>query len=143
MVEEKHFYKRSSDVGWNWGEGFYEELGEYKKGFRYCFLNRLPFDWWLNLRAEWLHVSAFLVSNKDFEEELRKLDIYMKEIESLLSVKGGAVGRMGEHKAKVKDEKALKSLFKAQELINSMEARKGMLQPKREDPTSAMRKYGD
>lgn len=132
-------YKTGRETAWSMGDGYYQELTEYKRMFRMLFFSKQAEAVLMILKAEFTFVFPYIV---EFHEQTKTIQNKFKVAEKLIFASAPS-GRLGETHKDKNLTKALECLLVAATFLNVLEARKGMLQPKREDPTMAMRKYGD
>lgn len=121
------------------GEFYYVLLMEHKKGFYNYYVNKNVEGLLLNVKAEFIHIYPYTT---DFILEVEKFEKFVLDAEKLIYSQSFS-GSMGERQRMFNNTKALTLLFEAQKILVLIEASKGMLQPKNEDPIKKMRKYGD
>lgn len=142
MKEKKNledtYYKTGFETSWNMRDGYYEELQEYKKMFRIFFSMKASENLLLTLKGEFAFTFPYIC---EYKQEVSTVKELFSEVEKLLYRKH-AGGRLGEEQGHKEESACLNMLWSTATLLNVLQARKGMLQRKIEDPEVTRRKYG-
>lgn len=135
------YYKNGSEVGFNMGEDYYSLLTRFKVLFSAAYLENNADMLIKTFKLEWSHCKAYF-NTPDCLELVANIENKLRVINNLL-LKNFPRNKVGEDLRFKRDKVIIDILEHAHNILYELQALKGMLQPKTEDPLTARRKYGD